>query len=126
MSGVALWLGVALLGGVGTVIRVLVTLRLTPSADAHPPPGRPSALGLFWGGTLLVNLVGATAFGALVGADASREVTLLLGGGLLGALTTFSTWIAEAVDRRSPALLGGALALGLAAAAAGYAVGTSF
>ncbi len=46
-------------------------------------------------GTLAVNLSGAFALGVLVGATISDDAQRLLGTGLLGAFTTFSTWALE-------------------------------
>ena len=103
------WAGVGLLGGLGAVARVLLTRT----------GGGPVR------GTLLVNLAGALALGALVGAGVDKDALLLLGGGLLGAFTTFSTWMAEAHERRSIALVAGALALGLAVAALGRMIGAA-
>ena len=48
---------------------------------------------------------------------------LVLGVGGLGALTTFSTWMAEAHGRRSGLVLLAPLAVGLGAAALGRWVG---
>lgn len=103
------WAGVGLLGGLGAVARVLLTRA----------GGRPVR------GTLLVNLAGALALGVLVGAGVDGDALLLLGGGLLGAFTTFSTWMAEAHERRSAALVAGALALGLGVAALGRMIGVA-
>lgn len=102
------WVGVGLLGGLGAVARVVLT-------QAGGGPVR---------GTLLVNLAGALLLGVLVGAEADGDALLLLGGGLLGAFTTFSTWMAEAHERRSAGLVLGASALGLAAAAVGRMIGS--
>ncbi len=103
----ALWAGVALLGGLGAVLRVL--------ALARP------------GGLLRVNVAGALAAGALAGAAPGPDVLVLAAGGLLGALTTFSTWMSDAARDPDPARvafrLAWPLALGLVAAALGRAVG---
>ncbi len=103
----AVWLGVGVLGGAGAVARVLLTRR----------GGGPVR------GTLLVNVLGALGLGVLAGAGVDGDVLLLLGGGLLGTFTTFSTWMAEAHERRSATLVAGALALGLGAAALGRLIG---
>jgi len=52
-------------------------------------------------GTLVVNLLGATALGAWLGAGARIDDALLaiVGMGFLGAFTTFSTWMAEVAER---------------------------
>lgn len=103
------WVGVGLLGGLGAVARVLLT-------RAGGGPVR---------GTLLVNLAGALLLGGLAGGGVGDDALLLLGGGLLGAFTTFSTWMAEARERRSAALVAGALGLGLGAAALGRMIGAA-
>jgi CrcB protein len=111
------WVAVGAVGGVGSVARMQGTLWL----------GR----GVPFRGTLAVNLIGAFALGLLAGADVTGDTLLVLGTGLLGAFTTFSTWVHEVVGlwqagRRRPAalLLGGALLGGLAAAALGRLLGT--
>ncbi|MEU7635751.1 MULTISPECIES: fluoride efflux transporter CrcB [unclassified Streptomyces] len=85
-------------------------------------------------GTCAVNVVGSLILGLLTGAAtagaAPPHVRLLLGTGLCGALTTYSTFSYEtfrlAADgaRRYAALnIGLSLAAGLAAACAGVALG---
>ncbi len=105
----ATWLGVGALGGLGAVARVALTRA--------------------WGGairgTLAVNLAGALALGLLAGAGLDGDARMLLGGGLLGAFTTFSTWMAEAHERRSAVLVAGALLAGLAAATLGRMIGAA-
>jgi fluoride exporter len=46
-------------------------------------------------GTLTVNLTGAFALGVLAGATLSENAYRIAGVGLLGAYTTFSTWMLE-------------------------------
>jgi CrcB protein len=101
----ATWLGIAALGGVGAPARLL----LDGAVSARARGGFP------WG-TLAVNATGSFVLG-LVGTSA------LIGTGLLGAYTTFSTWMLEthrlAEDGRwRPAVLNvvGSLAVGLLAA----------
>jgi CrcB protein len=113
------WIGVALLGGLGACARFAVDLLVTFRER-----------GAFPLGTLAVNLSGAFALGVLAGAAAGEDLTRLLGAGFLGAYTTFSTWmlqsqrLAEHGERRS-ALLNVVLstALGLAAVWAGMRIG---
>ena len=83
-------------------------------------------IGLGWIGTLLVNVAGAFALGALVAADPSARTVTVLGAGVLGNLTTYSTFALEATDegaRRRATVIVATLVLGLGAAALGYAIG---
>jgi fluoride exporter len=80
---------VALGGAAGTLGRAAVDYAFPASSDAFP-----------WG-TLMVNLVGSFAVGLVVVAALervapSRYFRPLLGTGLCGGLTTFSTFIVEA------------------------------
>ncbi len=84
-------LAVALGGSLGAVIRYLVsTWSLQRFGDGFP-----------WG-TLAVNLIGAFFIGLLVGWISAREVAEwwrpLLVVGLLGSLTTFSTFSLELLN----------------------------
>ena len=95
--------------GVGALVRHLV-----------------SRVGLGWVGTLAVNVVGAFALGVLVAADPGARVTTVVGAGLLGNLTTFSTFSLEASEgptSRRVGVIVTTLALGLTAAALGYSIG---
>ncbi len=74
--------GIGLLGGLGAVARFLLDGALTERAGAALP----------WG-TLAVNVSGSFALGLLVGA--ADDTYRLLATGLLGAFTTFSTWMLE-------------------------------
>jgi CrcB protein len=86
-------LGIGLLGGIGAIARFLLDGAVTDRAGNAFP----------WG-TLAVNVSGAFALGLLVGA--THDTYRLLGTGLLGAYTTFSTWMLEshrlAEDGRLP------------------------
>lgn len=88
------WIGIALLGGLGAVARDLLERRA----------------GLLW-----VNVAGSAALGALAGA--TGDLRLLAATGFLGAFTSFSGWAARP---RAEGVL--ALALGLAACAAARAL----
>lgn len=78
------WYLVAVLfGGLGTVGRVWAT----QVGETRVPGGAPMVTGL-------VNVVGAAAIGIVVALSGDIGV-LVLGSGLLGGFTTFSTWMVE-------------------------------
>jgi len=107
--------GIGLLGGVGAVLRVV----LGAAVDAR-------ARGDFPWGTLAVNVSGAFALGVLAGAGLHGDARTLAATGLLGAFTTFSTWVADSrrLGRRAGAFnLGASLALGLLAVWLGRELG---
>jgi len=113
------WIGVALLGGCGALARFGLTLAVADRLHPHFPAG-----------TLAVNISGAFLLGLLAGAAVEGDARLLLGAGLLGSYTTFSTWmietqrIGEAGKRRlAIANIVLSLALGVAAATLGRALG---
>lgn len=86
MNGIALALGVAVAGGVGAAARHLCDRAAT----------------LRWGegqvrGILAVNVVGSFLIGLLTGSQASVQWQSVLGIGLLGGFTTFSTAMLQAV-----------------------------
>ena len=112
-----LFLGAALAGGVGAALRYLVDLGVAGLAGRRFP----------WG-ILLVNLSGSFALGVIT--TALPDQAFLLGAGLLGGYTTFSTAMLDTValwrDGERPASVAnavGMLLLGLLAAAAGLALG---
>ncbi|MEA2474030.1 MAG: fluoride exporter [Thermoleophilaceae bacterium] len=114
-----LLLAAGLLGGVGALARFLLDGAVAGRLRRSFPYG-----------TLAVNLSGALALGLLVGATADLDTTRLVGGGLLGAYTTFSTWaleshrLAEDGELRPAALnFAVSLALGIAAAWLGREIG---
>lgn len=111
--------GVALAGGLGATLRYVVDTAVRRALPGYPL------------GTLVINLVGSFLLGVVTGLLAGEHlgstVATVLGAGLLGGFTTFSTASVEAVvlleERRWRAALlhtGGMLALGLAAAATGW------
>jgi CrcB protein len=109
------WAGVAALGALGAVGRWQVTAAVQRRVRTSVPAG-----------TLVVNLLGALLLGLLVGMRVAEPVLLLLGGGLLGSFTTFSTWMVGVLDqsvRPAAGYLAGSLIAGFAVAAAGWAVG---
>lgn len=119
MNAVAVALGVALLGGVGSLAR-FATYRVVVRKEPTDFPF----------GTFLVNVVGAFLLGLMFGVHAVHDAMLVAGTGFVGGLTTFSTWMYESerliVDgERTGAMRNIALssAVGLAAVAAGVALG---
>lgn len=117
---VVLWVGVALLGGLGSVLRLLVdeTVRARVPADGFPT------------GILVVNLSGAAVLGLLSGLALDHDASLLLGTALVGAYTTFSTWMLDTVNAAGARMASFAvlnvvmaLCLGFAAASLGRALG---
>lgn len=75
------------------------------------------------GSTLLVNLTGSFALGCLVGSDIGAPATTIVGTGLLGAYTTFSTFARELhEDERPGRYLLLSVGGGIAAALAGLAL----
>jgi CrcB protein len=76
-------------------------------------------------GTFAVNAAGSLLLGVVL-ARADPATTALVGTGFCGALTTYSTFALEVVElprRRAAAYALGSVATGLAAAAAGLALG---
>jgi CrcB protein len=78
------WVGVVLLGGIGSVLRFLLD-RAVIRRVARPFPL----------GTLAVNVSGAALLGLLGGLALSKDAALLAGTAFVGAYTTFSTWMLE-------------------------------
>ena len=108
-----LFIGAALAGGVGAALRHLVDLGVARVAGRRFP----------WG-ILLVNLSGSFALGLITAA--LPDGAFLLGAGLLGGYTTFSTAMLDTValwrDGEFNAV--GMLLLGLLAAGLGIALGS--
>jgi CrcB protein len=116
VSGAAVWLGAGALGATGAVARFLIDGAVSRRLAGDVP----------WG-TLSVNLLGSLALGALAGAGLGGDARFIVAGGLLGAFTTFSTWILEtqrlAQEGRgwlALANLGLSAALGLGATGLGW------
>ena len=79
---------------------------------------------------LLVNVLGAALLGLLAGLPAAPRRQLLIGIGFCGSLTTFSSWMVEAMQLISAGkivealgLIGLTLGLGVGAAALGFCLG---
>jgi CrcB protein len=113
------WIGVALLGGVGAVLRFHVDRLISAGREGEFPLG-----------TFVVNIVGAFVLGLLTGARVTGTPLFVVGTGLLGSFTTFSTWMLEterlAEDGEEAVALsnlGVSIAAGVAAGGAGWALG---
>ena len=112
---VAVWAGVFVIGGLGSVARFMVDRAVARRAARAFPFG-----------TLTVNISGAVLLGFITGLALSHQLALLVGTAFVGAYTTFSTWRLE--PRRLPevrqvlpavANLAVCVVLGIAAAMAG-------
>ena len=78
---VAVWAGVFLIGGLGSVARCMVDRAVARRAARSFPFG-----------TLTVNISGAVLLGFVTGLTLSHQVALLVGTAFVGAYTTFSTF----------------------------------
>jgi CrcB protein len=112
-------IAVGLLGGTGAVARFLVDGAVSRCAGREFPFG-----------ILAVNLSGTLALGVLAGVALSGNAYQLAAGGLIGAYTTFSTWVFDSERLREDGRLryaalnlGGSLLLGLAAVWLGRKLG---
>jgi fluoride exporter len=113
------WIGIALLGGVGALARFgLDTFVSTRTGGVFP-----------WG-TLAVNASGSFVLGFVAGVALTGDALVLVGTGLVGSYTTFSTWMLETQrlgedgeGRAALANLALSVVLGLVAVALGRAVG---
>ena len=126
-------LAVGLAAGTGAVLRALAEIAQTRVLDRwYARFGDRWFVRPGWA-TLVVNVVGSALLGVVAGLVATRgwddRWLAVVGAGLAGGLTTFSTLAVElADDLRGREIRSGLvrvvthLALGLAAAAAGYAV----
>jgi CrcB protein len=77
-------IAVGVVGGLGSIARFALDGAVSGRARPEFPLG-----------TLSVNLLGALVLGALVGAEVHGDAYRVLGTGLIGAFTTFSTWTLE-------------------------------
>ena len=87
---------------------------------------RVNQFGWTWISTLVVNVAGAFALGWLLAGNPSDTTATVVGTGFLGSLTTFSMFALEATEgapKRRIAIIASNLALGLAAASVGHAIG---
>lgn len=118
MSGL-LWIAVILIGGCGSVLRLVLDGVVGTRVGRDFPYG-----------TMTINLTGAVILGVLTGLALSSNVALLAGTAAVGSYTTFSTWMLETqrldeerqhFSAATNLVLG--LVLGVAAAALGRWVG---
>jgi fluoride exporter len=84
VARLVLWGAFSLSAGCGAMFRFL----LDGLVSRRLPGGFPL-------GTMAVNLTGALGLGVLDGSAASSHLVFVCGTGLLGAYTTFSTWMFE-------------------------------
>jgi CrcB protein len=126
----AVLLAVGMLGGAGSVARLLIDRAVTGRAERAGLADRTGSG--FPLGTLAVNLSGALLLGVLVGLGAGGDTLRLLGTGLLGAYTTFSAWMLETErlvaggrPRAAAANIAVSLALGLLAVWLGRELGAA-
>ena len=115
---VAIWLGVMVIGGLGSVSRFMVDRAVARRAARSFPFG-----------TLTVNITGAVLLGFITGLALPHHAALLAGTAFVGAYTTFSTWMFETqrlTEERqvwpAAANIVVSVLLGIAAAAAGQAL----
>lgn len=80
----AAWVAIGLLGGVAAGARFLLDYEVSARAG-----------GVFPAGILVVNLLGAFALGLLASSGLDGQSLTILGGGLIGSFTTFSTWMLD-------------------------------
>jgi CrcB protein len=113
------WIEVAALGGLGALARFFVDGVVSARAGREFPIG-----------TLAVNLSGAIVLGLFVGLAFTGNRMLLAGTATIGSYTTFSTWMLETQRLAEDGSLRAAwanalvsLAVGLAVAALGRAIG---
>jgi fluoride exporter len=112
-------LAVGALGGLGAVGRFLLDGAVSARTAGRLPAG-----------TLAVNLSGAFVLGLFAGAALHGDASRILGTGLIGGYTTFSTWALEShrLGEDGEVRLGAlnvavSLVLGLVAAWVGRALG---
>jgi CrcB protein len=113
------WLAVLAAGALGSVARVRLNSLLV------------RRIGAPWG-IAAINVAGALALGVLLGAGATETSTVIVGAGLLGSFTTYSTWMVDTLllarrgrRRVAAANVAGQVAAGLLAAGAGLALGAA-
>ncbi len=111
-------IAIAVAGGLGAALRLIADGLVRSMVGTHLP----------WG-TLVINVVGSAGLGYLLGSGAGSHTLSVVGSGLLGGFTTFSTASFESaaliLDKRwAGAILYAVntLVLSVAAAAVGYSL----
>lgn len=111
----------ALAGGLGASLRLVTDGVVRSVAGTRLP----------WG-TLLINVIGSAGLGVVLGSGAGAQTASVLGTGVLGGFTTFSTASFESaaliLDKRWAGAIFYAVAtlvLSVAAAALGYSLAAS-
>ncbi|MBO0845817.1 MAG: fluoride efflux transporter CrcB [Nocardioides sp.] len=119
MSSTFLWVGLSLGAGCGAVMRFLLDGAVSRAVPTSLPIG-----------TMAVNLTGAFALGVINGAALPHAAMFVFGTGMVGAYTTFSTWMFETQRLAEERQAGRAaqniylsVVLGLAVGAAGLWIG---
>lgn len=102
--------GIGALGGCGAVARYWVHNAIVRADPRDFPLG-----------TFVVNASGALLLGLLIGVKAGHDLRLLLGAGLLGAFTTFSTWMFETERMTADGAVRGAATNVIVSLGAGFA-----
>lgn len=117
-----LWAGVLVLGGIGAIFRTRIGAAIDKRKQTPFPLG-----------TFVVNVSGSFLAGVLYGAAVAGDGELLASTALIGAYTTFSTWMAdsEKLTCGGPAELVllnvfGSLFAGLGAALLGMTIARAF
>jgi CrcB protein len=121
MMTALVWSGVALLGGIGAILRFKLDGLVQGRVDHEFPFG-----------TLVVNGLGSFLLGLLIGLDVTGSDMLIAGTATLGSFTTFSTWMLETErleedgeDRLAASNIVGSIVLGIATAGLGWAIGAA-
>ena len=114
-------IAIAVAGGIGASLRLVADGVVRSMIGTRLP----------WG-TLLVNILGSAGLGVLLGSGAGSQALWVVGTGLLGGFTTFSTASFESaaliLERRwggAASYAIGTLVLTVAAAAVGYFLAAS-
>jgi CrcB protein len=115
------WVALVAAGGVGAVLRFWIDGTLERRVATAFPVG-----------TFVINVAGSFALGVVVGTHAGGAVAFVVGTGLIGSFTTFSTWMFESQRLSEDGELRLAawnlclsIAAGVTAAGAGWALGAA-